>query len=62
MRRTTKKRRLMLNITLLITTEETLFDSESDKITGLIGAGMAITDGTLDREKRDEREVASMRK
>jgi hypothetical protein len=39
-----------------------LFDTESAKMTELIGAGMAITDATLDREKRDEREVASMKK
>jgi hypothetical protein len=35
-----------------------LFDTENAKMTELIGAGMAITDATLDREKRDEREVA----
>jgi hypothetical protein len=28
----------------------------------IIRAGMAITDATLDKEKMDEREVASMRK
>jgi hypothetical protein len=58
MRRTTKKRRLTLDSTLLITTEETLLDTENAKMTELIGAGMAITDATLDRERRDEREVA----
>jgi hypothetical protein len=31
-------------------------------MTELIGAGMAITDATLDREKRDEREVDAMKK
>jgi hypothetical protein len=62
MRRTIKKRKLMLDSTLLITTEETLFDTENAKMTELIGAGMAITDATLDREKRDEREVATMKK
>jgi hypothetical protein len=62
MRRTIKKRKLTLNRTLLITTEETLFDIENDKMTELIRVGMAITDATLDMEKRDEREVASMKK
>jgi hypothetical protein len=38
-----------------------LFDIESAKITELIRVGMAITDATLDREKRDEREVAAMK-
>jgi hypothetical protein len=62
MRRTVKKRKLTLDSTLLITTEETLFDTENAKMTELIRAGMAITDATLDREKRDEREVATMKK
>jgi hypothetical protein len=47
---------------LFITTEETLFDTEHAKMTELIGAGMAITDATLDREKKDEEEAAAMRK
>jgi hypothetical protein len=62
MRRTIKKRKLTLDNTLFITTEETLFDIENAKMTELIGAGMAITDATLDREKRDEREVSTMKK
>jgi hypothetical protein len=49
MRRKTKKRRLMLDNTLLITTDETLLDIENAKITKLIGAGVSITDATLDR-------------
>jgi hypothetical protein len=52
MRRNTKKRRLTLDNTLLINTEEMLFDTENAKMTELIGAGMAITDATLDRERR----------
>jgi hypothetical protein len=39
-----------------------LFDTENAKMTKLIGAGMAINDVTLDREKKDEREVATMKK
>jgi len=62
MRRTIKKRNITLDSTLFITTEETLFDTERPKMTELIGAGMAITDATLDREKRDERELDSMKK
>ena len=52
----------MLDNTLLITTEETLFDTKNAKITELIKEGMAITKATLDREIRDEREVSSMKK
>ena len=51
---TNKKRILMLDITLLVTTEETLLDMENAKIIELIGAGMAITDSTLNRTRRDE--------
>jgi DNA repair ATPase RecN len=62
MRRTTKKRRLTLDSTLLITTKETLLNTENAKTTELIGVGMAITDATLDREKRDEKELVSAKK
>jgi oligoribonuclease (3'-5' exoribonuclease) len=62
MRRTIKKRKLMLDRMLFITTKETLFDTESDKVTDLIRVGMAITDATLDRLKRDERKVVTMKK
>jgi hypothetical protein len=46
--RTTKKRRLTLDSTLLITTEETLLNRENAKTTKLISAGIAITDTTLE--------------
>ena len=62
MRRTVKKSNLTLDSTLLITIEETLFDIENAKMTELIGAGMVISDATLYREKRDEREVVAMKK
>jgi hypothetical protein len=62
MRRTTKKRRLMLDSTLLNTIEETCLNTENAKTTKLIRAGMAITDATLDREKRDEKELAASKK
>jgi hypothetical protein len=61
LRMTTKKRRLTLDSTLLITTEETLLNTENAKTTELIGAGMAITNATLDREKRDEKELGILR-
>ena len=59
MKRTTKKRRIMLDISILITTEEKLFSTKHAKTAELIDAGMAITDATLDRERRDEKELAT---
>jgi hypothetical protein len=55
MRITTKKRRLTLDRTIFITTEETLLDTENAKMTEIIRAGMAITNATLDIEKRMKR-------
>jgi hypothetical protein len=51
MKRTTKKRRLMLDSSILITTEEKLLSTEHAKTSELIGAGMDITDATLDRAR-----------
>jgi hypothetical protein len=51
MKRTTKKRRLMLDSSILITMEEKLLNIEHAKTSELIGAGMAITDATLDRAR-----------
>jgi hypothetical protein len=48
MRRTTKKRRLAMDNTLLITTEEKLLSTENAKTIELIGVGMVITHATLD--------------
>jgi hypothetical protein len=57
MKRTTKKRRLTLDSSILITTEEKLISTEHAKMSELISAGMAITDATLDRERKDEEEL-----
>jgi hypothetical protein len=54
MKRTTKKRRLTLDSLILITTEEKLINTEHTKMFELIGAGMAITDATLDRARKYE--------
>jgi hypothetical protein len=59
MKRTTKKRRLTLDHSILITTEEKLISTEHAKTSELIGAGMEITDATLDRERKDEEELAT---
>jgi hypothetical protein len=60
--RTTNKRRLALDSTLRITTEETLLSRENVKTTKLIDIGMSITDATLDREKQDEKELSTAKK
>jgi len=57
--RTTKKRRITLDCSILITTEENLINTEHAKMFKLIGAGMAIIDATLDRDKRDEEELST---
>jgi hypothetical protein len=62
MKRTVKRRRFTLDSTMFVTTEETLFDTKNTKVSEFLGVGMAITDATLDREKRDEREATAMRK
>jgi hypothetical protein len=57
-----KKMKLTLYNTLLITTEETLFDIENNKMNDLIRSRIAINNVTFDMEKGDEREVATMKK
>jgi hypothetical protein len=58
MKRTTKKRRLTLDNSILITTEEKFLNKDHTKTFELIGVGMAITDATLDRARRYEKEMA----
>jgi len=55
----TKKRRITLDHSILITTEENLINTEHAKTYELIGAGMAIIDATLNREKRDGEELVA---
>jgi hypothetical protein len=57
--RTTKKRRITLDRSILITIEENLINIEHDKTSELIGVGMAITNATLDRAKRHEEELVT---
>jgi hypothetical protein len=59
MKRTTKKRRLTLDILILITIEEKLNNTKHSKTSKLISVGMAITDATLDREGRDEKDLVT---
>jgi hypothetical protein len=59
MQRTTKKRRITMDRSILITTEENMINIEHAKTSELISTGMAIPDATLDREKRDEEELAT---
>jgi hypothetical protein len=56
---TTKKRRITLELSILITTEEHLINIEHSKMSELIDAGMEITDATLEISKRDEEELTA---
>jgi hypothetical protein len=57
MKRTNKKRSIMLDSSILFTTEEKLLNIEHANMSNLIDTGMAITDVTLDRARRDEKEL-----
>jgi hypothetical protein len=57
--RTTKKRRITLDHSILITTEENLNNTENAKMSELINARMEIIDATLERDKRDEEELVT---
>ena len=58
MNRTIKNRRLTLDSSILITIEEKLLSIEHAKTSKLISTGLTITDATLDRVRRDEKELA----
>jgi hypothetical protein len=58
-KRTTKKRRLTMDHSILITIEEKMINTEHAKTFELISAGMEITYATLDREKRDEEDLVA---
>jgi hypothetical protein len=58
MKRTTNKRRLTLDSSILITIKEKLISAEHAKMSELIDAGMEIIDATLDRVRKDEEELA----
>jgi len=57
--RTTKKRRITLDRSILTTTEEDLINTENARTSELIDIGRAISDATLDRAKNDEKELAA---
>jgi hypothetical protein len=59
MKRTTKKRRITLDSSILITIEDKLFSTEHAKTSEVIDAGMAITNSTLDRARKYEEELAT---
>jgi len=53
--RITKKRRITLDRSILVTIEENLIKTEHTITSERIDVGMAISDATLDRAKRDGR-------
>jgi hypothetical protein len=62
MKRTTKKRRLTLDSSILITIEENLIRMDHAKMSELIDVDMEIMDANLDRAKKDEEELATVLK
>jgi hypothetical protein len=58
MKRTTKKRRLTLDKSILITMEDKLISMEHAKTSDFIDTWMVITDATLNRERKYEEELA----
>jgi hypothetical protein len=57
MKITTNKRRLNLDNSILVTTEETLISTKHAKTSELINTRMEITDATLDRARKYEEEL-----
>jgi hypothetical protein len=57
MKRSNNKRRLMLDSSILITMEENLINIEHAKTSKIISAGMDIMDATLDKTRRDEKDM-----
>jgi DNA repair ATPase RecN len=57
--RTTKKRRITLDHSILITIEENLINIENSRTSKLISVGRAISDTILDKDKIDEKELAA---
>jgi hypothetical protein len=55
--RTTNKRRNTLDRSILITTEENLINTENARTSELIVVGKAISNATLDKAKRDEKDL-----
>jgi len=53
-KRTNKKRRLTLDIVVMITMEETMLDAKQSKVSELLGAGMAISNATINKAREDE--------
>jgi hypothetical protein len=60
--RTVKKRRITLDHSILVTTEENLINISYAQMTELIDMGKALLDDTLDRARRDEKELATVLK
>jgi hypothetical protein len=56
--RTAKKRRITLDQSILITTEENLINTVDARASELIGVGKSLSDAAQDRARRDEKELA----
>jgi hypothetical protein len=61
-RRTSKKIKLTLENTMVMTIEETLLDKNKAKVIAFLGVGVAISHTTIDRAREDEREATATKK
>jgi hypothetical protein len=54
---TAQKIKIMLDHSIFVTTEDNLINTTDARTTELIGVGKALSEATLDRAKRDEKEL-----
>ena len=57
--RTVKKRRILLDHSILVTIEENLINTADSQTSELIGIGKALLDATLERDRRDKKELGT---
>jgi hypothetical protein len=58
----TRKMKLTLDSSMVITTKEILMDTKKDKVSELLGVGMVISHATIYIAKEDEREAEAMKR
>jgi hypothetical protein len=57
-----RKRKMTMDINVLLTLQETLFDAKKARVNELLGAGVVISDSTIDKDRAKEREDEELRR